>query len=391
MAELQKTLLLAEKFPPAIGGSCNMFASRAGLFPEGKVEVLAGAVDGDAAHDASRRYRIVRLALPWKGPRGFEWSGVAWRLFLAGFRNALSRRAAVIECARPLPEGVAGMGIALLLRRRLVVNFHGEDISVLSRYRVERMLLKAVIRSAHLNLANSRFTAGLVEALGGSGARVAVVHPGFNPSALGAADEGRVRALRARYGGGPILVTVGRIQRRKGQDNVIRALPALAARFPGIRYLVVGSSQGGTEGLGSGLAALAAELGVGDRVHVLGEVPPAELPDYFAAADCFVMPNREEGAGDVEGFGIVFLEAGSMGKPVIGGRSGGVPDAVRDGETGLLVDGRSVEEIASAVARLLDDPAAARGMGLRGREFAASLTHDRVFAMYRDARAAVAA
>ena len=100
----------------------------------------------------------------------------------------------------------------------------------------------------------------------------------------------------------------------------------------------------------------------------MGEVADSDLSDYYALCDIFIMPNREEGAGDVEGFGIVFLEAGWMGKPVIGGRSGGVPDAVKDGETGLLVDGRSVPEIEEAVARLLSDPALARSMGDKGRK-----------------------
>lgn len=391
MSELQKTLFLTEKYPPAIGGSCNMFASRFGLFPSGKIEVLAGTAEGDAEFDAQRAYRIVRLRLPWKGPKGFEWTGVTWRLIRSGLARALGRGFAVIECSRPLPEGVAGLVLAIVLRKKLVVNFHGEDISVLSRYRVERLVLKTLIRYAHLNLANSRFTAQLVRDLGGPGSRIAVVFPGFNPGALGAPDASRVAALRARFGAGPVLVTVGRIQSRKGQDNVIRALPGLVGRFPGLRYLIVGSAQGGTEGLGARLGSLAAELGVAEHVAFLGEVPSGELPDYFAASDCFVMANRQEGLGDVEGFGIVFLEAGSLGKPVIGGRSGGVPDAVRDGETGILVDGSSIDEIGSAIARLLSEPSRAREMGERGREFAATMTDAKVFSLYRDAVSALAA
>lgn len=361
-----------------------MFASRCGRqSPEG-ICVLAGSIAGDAGFDLLQKYRVFRVPLAWSGPKGFEWLGVVWQLFRAGLRTVGNCKVSVIECARPIPEGVAGACLAIVLRKKLIVNFHGEDISVMRRYRVEKRVLRWVIRRADLNLANSRFTENQVRDLGGPGIRTAVVFPGFNPAQLGLPDPVAVEALRRRFGTGPILATVGRIQSRKGQDNVIRALPLLIGRFPGLRYLVVGSSQGGTQGLGDRLQTLAREAGVESHVIVVGETSAAELIQYFSLCDVFIMANREE-CGDVEGFGIVFLEAGWMGKPVIGGRSGGVPDAVREGETGLLVDGTSVEDIAAAVANLLEDPAKARAMGSKGRSHAEGMTDAHVFARYQEA------
>ncbi len=384
--DIQKTLFLAEKYPPSIGGSCGMFASRFGLFSKSQVHVLAGTVEGDTASDRNLQYPVKRVKIAWKGPRGFEWACVGWQMFRAGFFLAL--KAKVLECARPIPEGFAGYFLSVLLRKPLIVNFHGEDISVLSRYRVERWVLKRIIHRARLNLANSQFTEGLIQSLSGGKARTAIVHPGFNPSSLGKPNAEHIENLRHQFGSGPILLTVGRIQRRKGQDQVIRAMPDLVKHFPGIRYLIIGSNQGGTEGLGSELEALAAQLGVTQNIAFLGEVKAEELPDYYSLCDAFIMANREEGAGDVEGFGIVFLEAGSMGKPVIGGRSGGVPDAVRDGETGLLVDGNSVPAIVEAVKKLFSDSSFANAMGSKGQTFAATMTAENIFTRYCETRSA---
>ncbi len=359
-----------------------MFAARFGFYPPEKITVLAGAVSGSESFDGRQKYPVKRIPLRWTGPRGFEWASVSWQLFRRALLPVL-KGVAVVECARPIPEGFAGYLLSFLPGKKLVVNFHGEDISVLRQYRVERWLLKRIIRKAALNLANSRFTEKLVQALGGPGAKTAVVHPGFTPAHLRLPDPSRIEALRARWGEGPILVTVGRIQQRKGQDNVIRALPNLVQRFPGLVYLMIGSSQGGTEGLAAELASLARELGIEKHVAMVGETADAELQDYYAFCDVFLMPNREVGAGDVEGFGIVFLEAGWMGKPVVGGRSGGVPDAVKDGETGLLVDGASVPDIEAAIAKLLSDPAMAKAMGTQGRRFAETMTDAGMFSRYR--------
>ncbi|MCU1692060.1 MAG: putative glycosyltransferase, partial [Frankiales bacterium] len=187
-----------------------------------------------------------------------------------------------------------------------------------------------------------------------SGVDPTVFHPG-------ASGEGVRR--RHRLGGRPVVVCVSRLVPRKGQDVLVRALPEVRRRVPGAALLCVGG--GPDEGR---LRRLAAQHGVADDVVLTGSVPWEELPAHYDAGDVFAMPCRTRRAGlEVEGLGIVFLEASATGLPVVAGRSGGSPDAVRDGETGHVVDGTDVARVADAVAGLLEDPDRAAAMGSAGR------------------------
>jgi len=162
---------------------------------------------------------------------------------------------------------------------------------------------------------------------------------------------------------GRIILTVGGLVARKGHDMVIRALPRLRQTVPDVMYLIVGDGPYRTQ-----LETLAVALGVQDHVIFVGKVPGEYLPDIYALSDVFVMPSREQlNVCDVEGFGIVFLEANACGKPVVGGRSGGIPDAIIDGVTGLLVNPHDPEDIANALARLLTDGDLAVRIGRQGR------------------------
>jgi phosphatidylinositol alpha-1,6-mannosyltransferase len=147
---------------------------------------------------------------------------------------------------------------------------------------------------------------------------------------------------------------------------LIRAMPAIRQRVPDAALVIVGGGP-----YGSSLRRLAAQFGVADHVVFTDAVPADELPAHHAMADVFAMPCRTRGAGlDVEGFGIVFLEASASGVPVVAGRSGGAPETVKDDETGMLVDGWDVGAIAAAVSDLLADPDRAARMGSAGRRWA---------------------
>jgi phosphatidyl-myo-inositol dimannoside synthase len=151
------------------------------------------------------------------------------------------------------------------------------------------------------------------------------------------------------------------MQRRKGHDMVIKALPSIAQKVPAVKYLIVGTGEEQAT-----LYKTAQDMGVLERVVFAGQVPASELAAYYAACDVFVMPNRQIGP-DIEGFGIVFVEASAAGKPVIGGESGGTGDAILHGVTGLRVDGTNVEAIATAVTTLLTEPGLAKAMGRQGQ------------------------
>src|SRR5262249_11499260 len=162
-----------------------------------------------------------------------------------------------------------------------------------------------------------------------------------------------------------VVVTVGRLDEiRKGYDTVIRAMRAILARVPDAIYAIAGPGGRGEELLG-----MARRLGVERAVRVLGFVPDDDLPALYAASDVFVMPNRDIGDGDTEGFGMVFLEASASGRPVIAGRCGGTADSVIDGETGFRIDPEDDRSLADHVVALLTDRGLARKLGERGRAF----------------------
>jgi phosphatidyl-myo-inositol dimannoside synthase len=180
-------------------------------------------------------------------------------------------------------------------------------------------------------------------------------------------DPAAGAAVRARHGLGtaPVVACVSRLVARKGQDQLIRVLPALRERVAGTRLLLVGDGPDAAR-----LRGLAAAHGVADHVVFTGAVPAAALPAHHAAADVFALPCRTRGGGlDVEGLGIVLLEASATGRPVVAGDSGGAPETVREGVTGHVVGGRDPRALADALAGLLADPDRAAAMGAAGREW----------------------
>jgi phosphatidylinositol alpha-1,6-mannosyltransferase len=206
----------------------------------------------------------------------------------------------------------------------------------------------------------SQYTARLLRRRGASGAHLHVVPNGTDPDRF---RPRRGTAVRDRLGVGarPMLLTVGRLVPRKGVDTVLRALPQLGASVPAVQYVVAGT--GPDRGR---LKRLALRRGVRDRVHFVGHVADEALPLYYSAADLFVMPVREA-PPDVEGFGLVFLEANACGTAVVGAHSGGVPDAIVDGETGLLVPPSAPRALARALTGLLQDPARRNRLARHGR------------------------
>ena len=212
----------------------------------------------------------------------------------------------------------------------------------------------------------SRYTRSRFAAAFGPGTAFEHLPPGVDTDRFRPDPSARAE-LRARYGLGdrPTVVCVSRLVPRKGQDMLIRALPAIRDRVDGAALVVVG----GGPHLET-LQRLATDTGVVEHVTFTAGVPFDELAAYYALGDVFAMPCRTRGAGlDVEGLGIVFLEASATGIPVVAGDSGGAPETVLEGETGHVVNGRDVAAIAAAVSSLLADPDAAVRMGARGREW----------------------
>lgn len=339
-------LLLTQNLPPDPGGIEALMG--------GLARALAGAGEGVLVlADHIRGKGLAEPSWPagvslrrFGGPRPLR----RWRKGLAA-RRALARlpvRAVIADSWKSL-EVLPRAGVPVL------VLAHGSEFppspSPRKRRRIERALEGATAIAP-----NSAFTEGLLRPyLTPAAPRPVVVHlpvpPQPDPS-----PEGRawVEGLR---GEGPLLLTLARLEPRKGVDQVIRALPGLAARYPGLRYAVAGGGEDHAR-----LEALARELGVAGRVLFLGRVDDAARAALYAGADLFAMPVRREGAS-VEGYGLVYLEAAWYGLPALAGRDGGAAEAVRDGETGLLCDGADPGDAAAALARLLGDEALRRRLG----------------------------
>ena len=248
---------------------------------------------------------------------------------------------------------------------RVIASTHGHEVGW-SMLPLARTALRRIGNDTDVVTFISNYTRDRFASAFGPHAALERLSPGvdtdrFEPDSVARAE------LRARYGLGerPVVLCLSRLVPRKGQDVLIRALPAIRERIDGAVLVIVGGGP-----YRSTLHQLAHELGVADDVVFTDGVPSDELPAHHAMADVFAMPCRTRGAGlDVEGLGIVYLEASACGVPVVAGRSGGAPESVVDGETGLVVDGEDVGAVATAVGDLLADPARAARMGAAGRKW----------------------
>ena len=249
--------------------------------------------------------------------------------------------------------------------RRVLASTHGHEVGW-AMLPVARSVLRRIGNDVDVVTYVSRYTRGRSASAFGPRAALEHLPPGvdadrFQPNSVARAE------MRARYGLGdrPVVVCVSRLVARKGQDMLIRALPGIRQRVRDAALVVVGG--GPTR---DALHRLAMSFGVAEHVVFTGGVPSDELAAHHAMADVFAMPCRTRGAGlDVEGLGIVYLEASASGVPVVAGRSGGAPESVRDGETGQVVDGWDVGAISAVIADLLGDPDRAAAMGAAGRRW----------------------
>ncbi len=365
---MPRAFLLTFDFPPMGGGIARWMGELARRFPPESLVVSTGSVLGSEASDASFPNPVDRVGVPARRLRTLK------GLLLWSRRvTALARTAHpdFVWCGQLRPAAYPAKWINERLGTPYGIMVHGGDLLGLQhrihQSRVKRGTARSLIASSSVLVANSNWTRDLChQVLGELGLDAAegfvrVVQLGTDPAQFHPAHPSE--AIRSRYGlgDGRWLLTVARLVPHKGVDVALRALAALGGRYPDLRYAVVG--QGDHLPV---LETLAAELGVRDRVRFLTGVTDADLPAVYQAAEVYLGPSRQAGL-DVEGFGIALLEASASGLPVVAGRSGGMPEAVTDGETGVLVDSEDPGAVAAAVGGLLADPERARRLGSAGR------------------------
>jgi len=244
-----------------------------------------------------------------------------------------------------------------------IIYAHGNEILSL-RYSKWSKPFKA-LRKANKIIANSYYVKSLLKRMGIKDSKIEVIHPGVNCEKF--RPNVRCDDLKEKLGlsGKKVILTVGNLVKRKGHDKVIEALPIIIKEFPNIIYLIIGKGRDEEY-----LKKIVEQKKVSKYVKFLGYVSDEELPKYYNLCDIFIMPSRERlDENDVEGFGIVCIEASSCAKPVIAGKSGGMDNAVVDGQTGLLVNPTSSIDIAHALIKLLKNEKYAKFLGQNGRKY----------------------
>lgn len=338
---MKKTLLVTLDYPPMVGGVAHYYANVVQHLPN--VRLLDNA-----------KSQLLFSGMVW--PR---WLKGLWRTW----REVRKQEIEHILVGQILPVGTIALILKRLTGTPYTVMTHAMDITLpfgpegSSR---KQRLVKKILAHADAVTTVSTYTQAQLITIGVPTEKIALVHPCPHvEEPKGAQDVNDTSDLGSKK----VVLTVARLVERKGIDRAIDAMAEVVKTHQDVQYVVVGEGSDLQR-----LQNLVTKHELEDVVTFVGGVSPDALAQWYKRCDMFVMPSREMSSRDVEGFGIVFLEAGSFGKPVIGGRSGGVPDAIEDGVTGYLVDPESSQEIAQRIIELLDDPAKAAAMGKAGQE-----------------------
>lgn len=357
---MTRTLVVTNDFPPRQGGIQTYVHALASRQPAESIVVFAPEWEGVQAYDAAAPFPIVRhrrsVILP-----------------TPEIRRRVVALAREYGCDRAWFGAAAPLALlAPALRdngvQRILASTHGHETGWV-RLPGARQLLRRLASQVDVVTYITEFTHSLLEPVLADVTTLSHLPPGVDVTAFHPGVDGSsVRRGLGLDAATPVVACVSRLVRRKGQDVLIRAWPQVRSRVPDAALVLVGGGPDLEH-----LRALAGRVGA-QGVHFVGGVRWSELPSYYAACDVFAMPCRTRRGGlDVEGLGMVYLEAAACARPVIAGTSGGAPEAVRDGETGLIVrDPRSPTSVAHSILELLEDRSRATAMGLAGREWVAA-------------------
>ncbi|WP_349343063.1 glycosyltransferase family 4 protein [Marinobacter sp. MMG032] len=340
-------LLLSEIFPPRHGGSGRWFYELYRRLEPGTVTIVTqdNADPADQRVDAEFPQRIHRTAMASPSWGLLSATGLYFyaRTLMRVLRlkpNGLSQ----IHCGRTIPEGFIGLLLARLLRKPLLCFVHGEDIEVARTSRELTWIVNRVLRGADRLICNSQNTKSLLkEHWHVPAKKIEVINPGVDEQTFCPAEPDLAFREKVGWEDRFVCLTVGRLQRRKGHDKMIEAIPEIKKEIPNILYAIVGQGDNYPN-----LMAEVKKLGLEQHVQFLDEIEDEDLIRCYQQCDLFILPNRSDG-NDIEGFGMVLVEAQAAGKPVIAGDSGGTAETMKVGKTGLVVDCTSTETIANAV------------------------------------------
>ena len=353
---MNKILLITTDFPPTRGGVASYWRGLLPYFNSDQTTVLAPAIEGAVNFDSVQPYKIVRkklfTSLFW--PR---WLPMLWQTWKLVRTEKIDR----IIAGQPLPGGTVALIVKMITGVPYILSFHGMDFLRAKAQPRKYWLLKKIMAEADGIIVNSHYTESLVAKDNVHNCPIVVAYPAASMLGPEVIDKEKAKS-DLHFSGKKVVLSVGRLVERKGFDKTIMAINKLRSRYQDLVYVIVGNGV-----YLHRLQRLLVENCLQSVVSIVTQADDNDLQRYYSAADVFCLPVREIPGGDVEGFGIVYLEAGSYGLPVIAGNSGGAPEAVVDGATGIVVDGNSISSIAFAISQYLENDSLTKQHGMAGR------------------------
>ncbi len=356
---MDKVLLFTIDFPPSKGGVAKYYEDICLNLPSEKITVLANRITDEEKFDASQKYKIYRNNLILKFPIWPKW------IFSFFYLRKIikTENIKIILVGQILPLGTVALIHKKIFKTPYAVFIHGMDLGMAQKSAKKSKLAKKILKNSKFIITNSEYTKGLVIGQGIEANKIHVIYPCVNTRNRTNVNTNSHEAFYTKSEiSKPCLLTIGRLVKRKGHDMVIKALPKVIIKIPNVHYIIGGDGEAR-----SYLENIVRQYNLQKYVSFTGKIDGEEKYKLYENCDVFIMPSRNID-GDVEGFGIVYIEAALYGKPVIAGRSGGISEAVLDGETGILVNPEDINEIADAIIKLLSNQDLANKLGVQGRD-----------------------
>lgn len=362
---MKKTLLISEIFPPIHGGSGRWFWELYTRLPKQEYVIAAGESTEQNAFDKTHSLNLTRLNLssPSWGLKSLTGLKYYWRTFWALRKLIKKEKVTHLHCGRCLPEGFMGYLLHCALGLPYICYIHGEDIEAAATSRELRWIVTKVLNNATTLICNSKNTQSLLlDNWSVDSAKVTVLNPGVDAERFvpTAPDD----AIKSNLGWQErsVILTVGRLQERKGQDMMIQAMPAIKEQVPNALYAVIGGGEEKPK-----LQTLVKDLKLENDVLFMSEISDEQMIQAYQQCDVFILPNRTVGQ-DIEGFGMVLVEAQACAKPVVAGDSGGTAETMKIGETGYIIDCTDSQTIADKLIALLQNSDQRAEMGVKARQ-----------------------
>ncbi len=347
---MTKSLLVSEIFPPQNGGSGRWFWELYHRLPREDFMLAVGKQPGDSAFDQSHDLNLLRLNLS-----SAAWGIKSWQGLRFYIKTILTLRKIIkqneiteLHCGRCLPEGILGLAMRYLCNIPYICFIHGEDVEAASSSRELSWLVAKSLQHADTLICNSHNTAKIINQKWHiPAAKISVLHPGVDTTNFIPANACDEIKKQLDWHSKKVILTVGRLQKRKGHDMVIKALPTICKRIPNVLFAIIGEGEEKQS-----LQALCQQLDVDQYVRFMSEISDKQMIQAYQQCDLFILANRTEGK-DIEGFGMVLIEAQSCGKYVIAGDSGGTKDTMQQHITGEIIDCTSLQAISETLIHRL--------------------------------------